>query len=52
MNNIDRITDEMEQEVKRSKSGVLWRLLLVWMREVNKHIRQKPQNDDEYAEAS
>ncbi len=50
MSNIDKITEEMENEVKRSKGGVFWRLLLVWMKEVNKHIQKKPDTDDEFAE--
>ncbi|HBC3497225.1 TPA: hypothetical protein KDY87_004624 [Vibrio parahaemolyticus] len=51
MSNIDKITQEMEAEVKRSKGGVFWRLLLVWMKEVNKQIQNKPNTDDELAEA-
>ncbi len=39
MSNIDKITEEMENEVKRSKGGVFWRLLLVWMKEVNKQSK-------------
>ncbi|MDV6251077.1 hypothetical protein [Vibrio sp. EA2] len=50
MSNIDKITNEMEAEVKRSKGGVFWRLLLVWMKEVNKHIQKKPESGDELAE--
>ena len=50
MSNIDKITHEMEAEVKRSKGGVFWRLLLVWMKEVNKQIQQKPDADDELAQ--
>ncbi|MBE3885490.1 hypothetical protein HJ157_03755 [Vibrio parahaemolyticus] len=41
MSTIDKITQEMEAEVKRSKGGVFWRLLLVWMKEVNKQIQKK-----------
>ncbi|CAE6902057.1 hypothetical protein [Vibrio sp. B1FLJ16] len=51
MSNIDKITEEMETEIKRSKGGVFWRLLLVWMKEVNKQIQKKPDTDDELAEA-
>ncbi|EPM7938026.1 hypothetical protein [Vibrio antiquarius] len=51
MSNIDKITQEMEAEVKRSKGGVFWRLLLVWMKEVNKQIQNKPNTDEELAEA-
>ncbi len=50
MSNIDKITKEMENEVNRSKGGVFWRLLLVWMKEVNKQIQKKPDTDDELAE--
>ncbi|HHC6470750.1 TPA: hypothetical protein ACN359_004147 [Vibrio parahaemolyticus] len=51
MSNIDKITQEMETEVKRAKGGVFWRLLLVWMKEVNKQIQNKPNTDEELAEA-
>ncbi|NMR95618.1 hypothetical protein HKB38_29945 [Vibrio parahaemolyticus] len=51
MSNIDKITQEMEAEVKRSKGGVFWRLWRVWMKEVNKQIQKKPNTDDELAEA-
>ncbi|AEX21986.1 hypothetical protein HYN73_00815 [Vibrio parahaemolyticus] len=50
MSNIDKITNEMEAEVKRSKGGIFWRLLLVWMKEVNKQIQNKPASNDELAE--
>nr|WP_321280706.1 hypothetical protein [uncultured Vibrio sp.] len=50
MSNIDKITNEMEAEVKRSKGGIFWRLLLVWMKEVNKRIQNKPASNDELAE--
>lgn len=50
MSEIDKITNEMEAEVKRNKGGAVWRLLLVWMKEVNKQIQKKPDNDDELAE--
>ncbi|MDF4891965.1 hypothetical protein P3566_24175 [Vibrio parahaemolyticus] len=51
MSTIDKITQEMEAEVKRSKGGVFWRLMLVWRKEVNKQIQKKPNTDDELAEA-
>ncbi|MBM4808216.1 hypothetical protein HYO51_11380 [Vibrio parahaemolyticus] len=51
MSNIDKITQEMEAEVKRAKGGVFWRLMLVWMKEVNKQIQKKPNTDEELAEA-
>ncbi|NMS01779.1 hypothetical protein HKB36_01860 [Vibrio parahaemolyticus] len=51
MSTIDKITQEMEAEVKRSKGGVFWRLMLVWMKEVNKQIKNKPNTDAELAEA-
>ncbi|EJE8156331.1 hypothetical protein M5103_004073 [Vibrio alginolyticus] len=51
MSTIDKITQEMEAEVKRAKGGVFWRLLLVWMKEVNKQIQKKPNTDEELAEA-
>lgn len=52
MSNIDKITDEMEKEIKRNKGSVFWRLLLVWMKEVNKQIQKKPDTDELPAEAN
>ncbi|MBD6959463.1 hypothetical protein G4167_21325 [Vibrio parahaemolyticus] len=39
MSTIDKITQEMEAEVKRSKGGVFWRLLLVWMKKSTNRFR-------------
>ncbi|WP_170894613.1 hypothetical protein [Vibrio sp. 2-2(9)] len=51
MSNNDKITHEMEAAVQRSKGGVFWRLLLVWMQEVNNQIQNKPNTDEELADA-
>lgn len=50
MSNIDKITYELEIEVQHRRGGVFWRLLVAWMKEVNKHIQKKPDTDDEFAE--